>query len=130
MEPPVSPSLAASPFFYGPPDRRRDRADENQLPGTASQPAPQTGASYPGHLASDLRATVEANRTRRAPGPEAKTLKRGVRGVITVLALALIVGTVATGVAVAGKPKVSCAVSPDPVGSGTTLTVSGRTGGS
>jgi hypothetical protein len=127
MEPPISPNPGASPFFYGPHDGRRGSADKHRP--LASNSASQTGASHAGPLARDIRATVEANRTRRPPEPGAKAFKRSARGVITVLALSLIVGTVATGVAVAGKPQVSCAVSPNPVVSGTTLTISGRTGG-
>ncbi len=128
MEPPISPNPGVSPFFYGPQDGRRGRADKHRP--LALHSASQTDVSHPGNLASDIRATVDANRTTHPPGPGAKTFKRSARGVMTVLALALIVGTIASGASASGKGQdLSCTVSPDPVASDTTLTISGRTGG-
>ncbi len=54
-------------------------------------------------MAEEIRATVEANRTGRLPGKGAKTLKRGTRSLITVLALAMIVATIATSASLADK---------------------------
>ncbi len=106
MEPPISPSPGASPFSYGPQDRGRSRAEKtppSQPTSDPIRPLPSETGSYGGHLARDIRATVDASRTGRLPGKGAKTLKRSTRGLITVLALAMIVATIATSASLADK---------------------------
>jgi hypothetical protein len=56
-----------------------------------------------GDLAHEIRSTVAANRTGRPRGSGGKTFKRGARGVITVLALGMIVATIATSASLADK---------------------------
>ena len=127
----VSEPLTASPFFYGPPDRRRGKAGRSQshlpspLPERQPQPAQawagsvvrgtsyatsvevgipsEEPASYRGHLARDIRATVEASRTGRPPREGARTMKGTTRTFVITLAMATILATVATGAAVAAK---------------------------
>ncbi len=134
MEPPVSPNLAASPFFFGPEHRRRGRAEKTSPPQPASLPArslPIEDGSCGSHMAQqDIRATIEASRPGRLHRSGAKTAKRGARTFTAVLAMAMILATIATGASASGRGQdLSCTVSPDPAASDTTLTISGRTGG-
>jgi len=127
----VSEPLAASPFSYGPPDRRRRKAGRPQshLPSPQPERQPQPAqawassavqgttyagsvevgipsgepGSYRGHLARDIRATVEASRKGRPPREGGKTMKGTTRTFLIVLAMATILATVTTGAAVAGK---------------------------
>jgi len=156
----VSEPLAASPFFYGPPDLRRRKAGRPQshLPSQQPEQQPQPAqawassavrgttyasfvevgipsgepGSYRGRLARDNRATVEACRAGRPQREGARSMKGSSRTFVIVLAMTTIFATVATGAALAARKtsssSASCAVSPDPVASGTTLTVSGRAG--
>src|SRR5881396_539570 len=124
MNPRVSEPLAASPFSYGPPDRRRREAGRPQshlpspLPerqpqptqasaasavrGTSYESSVEVGipsrepASYRGHLARDIRATVEASRKGRPPREGGKTMKGSTRTFVIALAMATILATVAT----------------------------------
>jgi hypothetical protein len=128
MEPPVSPNATASAFFYGPPERQRSNT-ESPSPQPA-RPLPIEDGSYDGHLAQDIRATILASRAGRLPRSRAKTAKRGARTFTAVLASAMILATIASGASASGKGQdLSCTVSPDPVASDTTVTISGRTGG-
>src|SRR5438093_13407213 len=110
----VSEPLTASPFFYGPPDRRRGKAGRSQshlpspLPERQPQPA-QAGSvvrgtsyatsvevgipseepsSYRGHLARDIRATVDARRAARPPKDGAATRRGTARTFVITLAMA------------------------------------------
>src|SRR5436309_12521372 len=114
----VSEPLTASPFFYGPPDRRRGKAGRSQshlpspLPERQPQPAQawagsvvrgtsyatsvevgipsEEPASYRGHLARDIRATVEASRKGRPPREGARNMKGTTRTFVVALAMATI----------------------------------------
>ena len=127
----VSEPLVASPFFYGPPDRRRPKTGRPQshlrspqperrpqpaevlagsaVRGTSYASSVEVGipsgepGSYRGHLARDIRATVEASRTGRPPREGGKTMKGTTRTFVIALAMATILATVATGAAVAAK---------------------------
>src|SRR5436309_109119 len=127
----VSETLTASPFFYGPPDRRRRKAgrSESRLPSPLPERQPQPAqawagstvrgtpyessvevgipseqpASYRGHLARDIRATVEASRKGRPPREGGRTMKGTTRTFVIALAMATILATVATGAALAAK---------------------------
>jgi hypothetical protein len=125
----VSKPLAASPFFYGPPDLRRRKAGRHQshLPSPQPERQPQPAqawassavrgttyagsvevgirsgepGSYRGHLARDIRATVEASRKGRPPREGGKTMKGTTRTFVIALAMATILAT--TGAAVASS---------------------------
>ncbi len=103
MEPPISPNPGASPFLYGPQDSRSPGKPEPHQRPRADAWAGSAPSAHTSHLARDIRATVDASRAGRLPGKGAKALKRGTRGLITVLALAMIVATIATSASLADK---------------------------